>query len=388
MSFDLAPLWSLAELINTPTPPQGELVSLDRIQGGTGRLNNEESSSTAEGRAFNAGDVLFGKLRPYLAKYWLADKDGTAQGDIHIYHPSSETDPRFLAYLVGSNEFVRLADAASTGTKMPRVEWSKVAQFQVPAPARTAQHAIADYLDRETAEIDGMRADLDKMERLLMERRESLFVAIVGNEATEVRVAVTSLLITGSTPNGGRLGAKDRPEKGLPWLRPEDLDDEHASKAIKLTPAESETVKALPANTPLFCGIGATVGKAGFANQKCATNQQITALVPHPGFDARYLFRALQAKQHEIRETAPSSTLKIVNNQRLGAQKVPFFPFAEQRRIADKIDRETAEIDSMLSDITKLRDLLAERRAALISAAVTGQIDIPVSPADKDETHA
>ncbi len=42
----------------------------------------------------------------------------------------------------------------------------------------------------------------------------------------------------------------------------------------------------------------------------------------------------------------------------------------------------------MLSDITKLRDLLAERRATLISAAVTGQIDIPVSPADKDETHA
>lgn len=153
-SFDVAPLWSLAELINTPAPPQGEIVSLDRIQGGTGRLNNEESSSTADGQAFEAGDVLFGKLRPYLAKYWLADKDGTAQGDIHIYRPSNETESRFLAYLVGSNEFVRLADAASTGTKMPRVEWPKVAQFQVPAPARTTQRSIADYLDLETVEID------------------------------------------------------------------------------------------------------------------------------------------------------------------------------------------------------------------------------------------
>lgn len=89
----LAPLWSLAELNNTPTPPQGELVSLDRMEGGTGRLKDEESSFTAEGRAFETGDVLFGKLRPYLAKYWLADKDGTAQGDIHIYHPSDETEP-------------------------------------------------------------------------------------------------------------------------------------------------------------------------------------------------------------------------------------------------------------------------------------------------------
>lgn len=200
MSFDLAPLWSLAELINTPTPPQGELVSLDRIQGGTGRLNNEESSSTAEGRAFKAGDVLFGKLRPYLAKYWLADKDGTAQGDIHIYHPSSETDPRFLAYLVGSNEFVRLADAASTGTKMPRVEWSKIAQFQVPAPARTAQHAIADYLDRETAEIDGMRADLDEMERLLSERRVSIVQRhVLPKDGTYTRIKLVADVSLGKT---------------------------------------------------------------------------------------------------------------------------------------------------------------------------------------------
>ena len=63
-------------------------------------------------------------------------------------------------------------------------------------------------------------------------------------------------------------------------------------------------------------------------------------------------------------------------------------PLTEQRRIADEIDRETAEIDSMLEDITKLRDLLAERRAAVISAAVTGQINIPVSPTYKDESHA
>ena len=62
--------------------------------------------------------------------------------------------------------------------------------------------------------------------------------------------------------------------------------------------------------------------------------------------------------------------------------------YTEQRRIADEIDRETAEIDSMLEDITKLRDLLAERRAAVISAAVTGQIDIPASLDDKDEPHA
>ncbi|PCC82307.1 type I restriction endonuclease subunit S [Corynebacterium accolens] len=79
----------------------------------------------------------------------------------------------------------------------------------------------------------------------------------------------------------------------------------------------------------------------------------------------------------------PSMTSTVLSQLR-----IPLPPLGEQRRIADEIERETAEIDSMLEDITKLRDLLAERRAAVISAAVTGQIDIPVSPTHKDEPHA
>ena len=72
----------------------------------------------------------------------------------------------------------------------------------------------------------------------------------------------------------------------------------------------------------------------------------------------------------------------------LSQLRIPFPPLTEQRRIADEIDRETAEIDSMIENIMKLRDLLVERRAAVISAAVTGQIDIPVSLDNKDEPHA
>lgn len=332
---------------------------------------------------FDGPSILFGRKgtidKPLLVdgRFWTVDT-------MFYTVPGPDVDPRFVYYWA----LIAPLSVLSTNTAVPSMTSTDLAQLYLAVPPLPTQRAIADYLDRETAEIDAMRADLDKMEQLLKERQASLFRAVTGDESVEVGVGVTSLLITGSTPKGGRLGTKDRPENGLLWLRPEDLDDEHPSKAIKLTASESETVKVLPANTPLFCGIGATVGKTGFSDQKCATNQQITALVPQTGFDARYLFRALQSKQDEIRETAPSSTLKIVNNQRLSAQKIPFFPLPEQRRIADEIDRETAEIDSMLEDITKLRDLLVERRSAVISAAVTGEIDIPVSLDDKDEPHA
>ncbi|WJY89697.1 restriction endonuclease subunit S [Corynebacterium confusum] len=353
------------------------------------------SSQQIERVGLRHGDVIFTKDSESPDDIGIPAIANSPDGDmicgyhLTIARPHPEfVFSKYLYWYLNSAQAKRHWEQTANGVTRFSIGFSATSALPVYLPPLPTQRAIADYLDRETAEIDGMRADLDEMERLLEERRESLFSSIVGNEDTEVRVGVTSLLITGSTPKGGRLGAKDRPEKGLLWLRPEDLDEKRPTRAIKLTPAESETVKTLPANTPLFCGIGATVGKTGFANQRCATNQQITALVPQHGFDARYLFRALQAKQNEIRETAPSSTLKIVNNQRLGAQKIPYASYAEQRRIADEIDRETAEIDSMLEDITKLRDLLVERRAAVISAAVTGQIDIPASLDDKDEPHA
>lgn len=105
----------------------------------------------------------------------------------------------------------------------------------------------------------------------------------------------------------------------------------------------------------------------------------------HPDFLA-YFMRAMdQAKIFYEMGTGVRQTLNYEEFSRL---EVPVPPLLTQLAMADLLDRETAEIDSMLSDITKLRDLLAERRAALISAVVTGQIDIPVSSTDKDEVHA
>ncbi|OFS23250.1 hypothetical protein HMPREF3067_02145 [Corynebacterium sp. HMSC04H06] len=95
---------------------------------------------------------------------------------------------------------------------------------------------------------------------------------------------------------------------------------------------------------------------------------------------------ALEVSDYEL--IVSGSAQPQITRETLYKLEIPLPPLAEQRRIADEIDRETAEIDSMLEDITKLRDLLAERRAAVISAAVTGQIDIPASLDDKDEPHA
>ena len=117
------PFWAAATLVSDSETPLDFQVSLEDMVSSTGRLfDGDLSQYSAKGTPFAEGDVLFGKLRPYLAKYWLADRAGTAGGDIHVYRPNAGIEPRYLAYIVGSRNFVRFAEAASKGVKMPRAE--------------------------------------------------------------------------------------------------------------------------------------------------------------------------------------------------------------------------------------------------------------------------
>lgn len=106
--------------------------------------------------------------------------------------------------------------------------------------------------------------------------------------------------------------------------------------------------------------------------------------------DGRFVNYLLTSNQvvDEIVADSTGTSYPATSATKISRLRVPAPPLSTQRTIADYLDRETAEIDSMLADIKELRDLLTERRAAVISAAVTGQIDIPASPTTKDESHA
>lgn len=367
--FPLAPFWALSSLVNEVSAPQGELVSLERIEGKTGRLLQGEGESNANGRQIRKDDVLFGKLRPYLAKYWLADRPGTAQGDIHVYRPTLRTDPRFLAYIVGSDYFTGLADTSSTGSKMPRVEWPKVAQFRVPFPPRRTQRAIADYLDRETAEIDAMTVDLAKMEALLTERRDATLARLLseaeqsGMQIRNVRVKFLCNIGTGhgDTQDASDGGAYPFYVRSPNVLRSSEWD--------------------IQGPAVLTAGDGVGVGRVfHYAEGKMKVHQRVYALTNFRNVNPRFFYEAFRQYFPEtVLYGGASSTVSSLRMHMLADLNLPIPPLEEQCRITAEIDRETAEIDAMLADITELRDLLAERRAALIAAAVTGQIDIPTA---------
>jgi len=269
--------------------------------------------------------------------------------------------------------------------------------MRIPAPPLDSQHAIAGYLNHETAEIDGMRTDLDEMERLLETRREAIIGTLISSAPSAYHpIAVAADITLGKMVQPTQ---KSSSERQAPYLRaahvpqPGTLDTSVEYKEMWFSTKEMKFLTIRKGDVVVVEG-GAGYGRSaliendlkGWGFQNSIVRIRAFESLAHGPFIA-YALRHAQAIG-EIEIAASTATLPHFTAEKVSRFRIPLPPLAEQHRIADEIDRETAEIDSMLSDITKLRDLLVERRAAVISAAVTGQIDIPVSPTSKDEAHA
>ena len=110
-------------------------IEYEDIVSGTGLLNKDvfAKQSSRTGVVFNPGDVLYGKLRPYLQNWYRPDFSGLAIGDFWVLHPEN-IESGFLYRLIQGSEFNEIVNR-STGTKMPRADWKLVSKtiFSIPA---------------------------------------------------------------------------------------------------------------------------------------------------------------------------------------------------------------------------------------------------------------
>lgn len=123
-------------------------LELEHFEQGTGHIlgwvNSSEQQSTKN--KFKKGQVLFGKLRPYLQKYWLAEYDGVCSSEVWVLNSKNiKCSNEFLFRIVQSNRFIQVANVSS-GSKMPRADWDYVSTFPFQLPPRTEQKAIAHIL--------------------------------------------------------------------------------------------------------------------------------------------------------------------------------------------------------------------------------------------------
>lgn len=132
-------------------------LGLEHVEPWTGRLLPLDADLEPVGvsNKIRAGDTLFGKLRPYLAKACNVDFEGLCSSEFIVLRPEG-LDRRFLLFTLLSEGFISAVDASSYGAKMPRAAWNFVGACGLPVPPLAEQLIIASHLERETTKIDDL----------------------------------------------------------------------------------------------------------------------------------------------------------------------------------------------------------------------------------------
>lgn len=147
---------------------QAFCVELEHVEQATGRLQGfaEAIENSSLKGVFQEGDVLFGKLRGYLRKYWLADRSGVCSTEFWVLAPVSDlTTSAYLYQLVQTDAFIEVA-SLGYGTHMPRSDWASVKEIEFPIPDINEQEAIGHALDDMDAELAALDARLTKASQI------------------------------------------------------------------------------------------------------------------------------------------------------------------------------------------------------------------------------
>ena len=170
--------------------PGTACVELEHIEPETGRLlgcdrSGEQASIKT---AFAAGDILFGKLRPYLRKYAIAPFDGICTTEVLAIYPKDEaTDKSFLFYLMQGDSVFETVESLSYGTKMPRVSWTDLSEIEIAFPSLPEQQKIAAILTAVDDKLDLITRQISATQTLKQGLMQTLFTRGVGTPDTQGR---------------------------------------------------------------------------------------------------------------------------------------------------------------------------------------------------------
>ena len=404
--------WSVNLSTKRPTDSEQETlpyISNEDIASWTGKLLvDEPKPAEVDSRMFQKDDVLFNKLRPYLAKVYHATFDGVSSGELLCLRPSRAVEPRFLFYVLVSKGFIDTINSETFGSKMPRADWETVGHQPLPLPPRETQQRIARFLDEKTARIDGLiekkRALLDR----LAEKRQAIITRAVTkglNPAAPLKPSGIDWL--GDIPahwevapmwtaihkleSGVSVNAMDVPTENdqLGVLKTsavysgvfdpnenKTVYDEFEAERLSCPVRRGEIIISRM-NTPDLVGASGLVVD-DYPNLFLPDRLWQTKFGPTSKAIPTYIYLFLNSRLFRAiiasRATGTSGSMQNISQNDLLKIKVAIPPKDEQKTIAAEVTDILADITNQCGTVQRSIDVLNEYRAALITAAVTGQV--------------
>ena len=376
-----------------------DYLELEDIEPGTGRILNRRNTMEviSDVTVFQKGDVLFGKLRPYLEKYYVAEFDGKCTGEILAFKPE-RIESQFLFYCIASSWFIQRCNMLAYGAKMPRVNWpTQLAQFNLPLPPASEQQRIAAYLDASCAAIEAaVAAKRRQIETLNALRKSTIHRAVTKGLNTAAARRASDVGWFGDVPKHwrcehlkrfatriqtGMTPPTDTPDYyfdgTIPWFAPgsynADIELREPRKLINELARSEGELRMFPAGTVFLVGIGATIGKVGLVLEDASCNQQIIGIVCGHRMHSRYLAYQFKIYEDVIPGIASATTLPIFDQVKTGYLPTLKPPSEEQDAICAYLDGKLAEMKRIVAGIEVQIETLIAYRKSLIHECVTGQ---------------
>lgn len=378
-------------------------VGLENIVSWNGKLIETESEyDRGQSILFSQNDILWGKLRPYLAKVFHCQESGCCSGEFCVIRPQLSIDIRFLWNTLISVGFVSAVDQSTYGTKMPRANADFIKNMLIPIPPGPEQKNIGAFLDRKCKEIDAV---LEKT-RTSIEEYKKLKQAIITQVVTK-----------------GVRGDRPMKESGIDWadVIPEEIkisrlglhydiilgkmlcsaqvDDSYTlepyycaadvhfegisdseRKMMWFSPAEKELYLVQRNDLLVVEGGAGAGGCAVVTDGETPTYIQNSIMIvraKHSG-DCRYVRYWLEClvRQGYIDVVCNKATIPHFTKDKLAA--VPYFVFSEQERneIADYLDEQCRNINSQVEKEECLLHEFESYKKSLIYEYVTGKKEV------------
>jgi len=366
-------------------------------------MNDTQRKITAAGLA-SCGTTLVParsivlSTRAPIGSLAIADTEMCTNQGCKSLVPLENTSTEYFAYLlsISSTEL----NIHGKGTTFLELSGDELGAFKAPVPPLLEQTQIAAFLDRETAKIDALVAEQRRLMALLKEKRQAVIShAVTRGLNPNVPLKQSGIEWLGDVPEHwdvlslrrcslrvqtGGTPSSEPPstdiEDGLVWYTPGDFGDSLrltiSDRKISRSVAESGEAKVFPPGCALIVSIGATLGKVGFSEAASSGNQQINAVIPNNRIDGYFLTYSLLVKTEVMRFLSNASTIGIMNQEKTKEIWLSVPPRHEQEKITAYLDTELAKFDTLTTEAQLAIDLLQERRTTLISAAVTGHIDV------------
>ena len=384
------------EAINPAECSNMHYVGLEHIDTGNPKLkrNGNSSEVNSSKSRFYPGDILYGKLRPYLDKSVLVDFEGLCSTDILVLKSKKSIAPQFLVNLIHTNQFLSYAISTSNGVNHPRTSWSSLSAFQFLLPPIPEQRAIALALRA----VQGAREARQREVALEREHKaalmEHLFTHGTRGEATKMTEIgempeswkVVTLGDRSFKPDYGYTASASKNPSGPKFLRITDIQEDHVNWDSVPYCDKCQDIEEnykLKSGDLVIARIGATTGKI-YLIHNCPDAIFASYLIrvrTRPGLSPDFLYFYCQTKNYweHINQNKGGRLKGGVNIPILQRLPLPFPVVSEQ----DSISKVLLACDSKISALEQEARLLQELFRAMLEELMSGRLPTGALVEDK-----